>query len=182
MIANVLNSRKLSVKVQTLAGLIAVISAVALPQLFHVMGAASGLGTALGEAFLPMHLPIILAGLLCGPYAAGIAGAAAPLISSLLTGMPNFVMLPFMCVELCVYGVAAGLLRNAKLPTIVKVLIAQAAGRAVRALAIVIGVNAFGSVIKISVIWTSITVGLFGLALQWAIIPLVVYRLRGKTE
>lgn len=182
MITNVLSAKKLSVKVQTLCGLIAVISAIALPQLFHIMGAASGLGTALGEAFLPMHLPIILAGLLCGPYAAGIAGAVAPLLSSLLTGMPGVVMLPFMCIELCVYGVAAGLLRNAKLPTLVKVLIAQVAGRTVRALAIVIGVNAFGSVIKISTIWTSITVGLFGLALQWALIPLVVYRLRGKTE
>lgn len=182
MIANVLSEKKLSVKVQTFAGLIAVISAVALPQLFHVMGAVSGLGTALGETFLPMHLPIILAGLLCGPYAAGIAGAAAPLISTLLTGMPNFVMLPFMCVELCVYGIAAGVLRNAKLPTLVKVLIAQVAGRAARAAAIVIGVNAFGSVIKISVIWTSIAVGIFGLALQWTLIPLVVYRLRGKAE
>ena len=182
MISNVLNAKKLSVKTQTLAGLIAVISAVALPQLFHVMGAASGLGTALGEAFLPMHLPIILAGLLCGPYAAGIAGASATLISTLLTGMPSQVMLPFMCVELCVYGVVAGLLRNVKLPTLAKVFIAQVAGRAVRALAIVIGVNALGSPIKISVIWSSITVGLFGLALQWAIIPLVVYRLRGKAE
>ena len=182
MIANVLNTKKLSVKVQTLAGIIAVISAVALPQLFHVMGVASGLGTALGEAFLPMHLPIILAGLLCGPYAAGIAGAAAPLMSALLTGMPKAVMLPFMCIELCVYGVAAGLLRNAKLPTLVKVLIAQIAGRAVRAAAIVIGVNAFGSTLQVSVIWTSIAVGIFGLALQWALIPLVVYRLRGKAE
>ena len=182
MLANVLNSKKLSVKTQTLAGLIAVVSAIALPQLFHVMGAASGLGTALGEAFLPMHLPIILAGLLCGPFAAGAAGAVAPLLSSLLTGMPNVVMLPFMCIELCVYGVAAGLLRNAKLPTLVKVLIAQVAGRAVRAAAIVIGVNAFGSVLPVSVIWTSITVGIFGLALQWVLIPLAVYRLRGKAE
>lgn len=182
MIATVLSSKKLSVRVQTLAGLIAVISAVALPQLFHLMGSASGLGTALGEAFLPMHLPIILAGLLCGPIAAGAAGAVSPLLSTLLTGMPKPAMVAFMCIELCAYGVAAGLLRNAKLPTLAKVLIAQVAGRAVRALAIVIAVNAFGSTLQISVIWTSITVGLFGLALQWAIIPLVVYRLRGKAE
>ena len=179
---NVLNSKKLSVKAQTLAGIITVIAAIALPQLVHVMGAASGLGTALGEAFLPMHLPIILAGLLCGPYAAAAAGAAAPLLSALLTGMPKPVMLPFMCIELCVYGLAAGLLRNAKLPTIAKVVIAQLAGRAVRAGAIVAGVNLFGSSISVSVIWTSIAAGVFGIALQWALIPLVVYRLRGKAE
>lgn len=182
MIANILNSKKLTVKTQSLAGLIAVISAIALPQLFHVMGAASGLGTALGEAFLPMHLPIILAGLLCGPYAAASAGAAAPLLSYMLTGMPKAAMLPFMCIELCMYGLAAGLLRNVKLPTIVKVVIVQAAGRAVRAAAIVVGVNFFGSAVNVSIIWTSIAAGVFGIALQLAFIPLVVYRLRNKAE
>lgn len=176
MSTNVLSTKRLSVKVQTLGGLIAIISAVALPQLFHLMGAASGLGTALGEAFLPMHLPIILAGLLCGPYAAAVAGAASPLISFMLTGMPGTVMLPFMCVELCVYGLIAGLLRNAKIPTLAKVVIAQIAGRAVRALAIVLGASVFGSAVNVSVIWTSIAAGVFGLALQWVIIPLAVYR------
>lgn len=177
---NILSSKKLSVRVQTLGGLIAIVCAVALPQLLHVMGAASGLGTSLGEAFLPMHLPIILAGLLLGPYAAAAAGAASPLISFLLTGMPSAAMLPFMCVELCAYGLAAGFLRNAKMPTVLKVVIAQVAGRAVKALAIVIGVNALGSPIQIATIWTSIGVGIFGLALQWAIIPLVVYRVTPK--
>lgn len=176
MSTNILSQKKLSVKLQTIGGLIAIVSAVALPQLFHVMGAASGLGTSLGETFLPMHLPIILAGLLLGPYAAAVAGAASPLISFLLTGMPGAVMLPFMCVELCAYGLAAGLLRNAKMPTLGKVVIAQIAGRAARALAIVIGANVFGSAVNVSVIWTSIAVGVFGLALQWVIIPLAVFR------
>lgn len=176
MSMNVISNKKLSVKVQTLGGLIAIVCAVALPQLFHVMGAASGLGTSLGETFLPMHLPIILAGLLLGPYAAAVAGAASPLISFLLTGMPGTVMLPFMCIELCAYGLAAGLMRNVKMPTLGKVVIAQIAGRAARALAIVLGANVFGSAINVSVIWTSITVGVFGLALQWVIIPLAVYR------
>ncbi len=179
---NILDSKKLSVKVQTLAGLIAVVSAVALPQLFHLMGAASGLGTALGETFLPMHLPIIIAGLLCGPYAAGIPGAAAPLLSFWLTGMPRIAMLPFMCIELCVYGIAAGVLRGSKLPTLVKVIIVQLAGRAVRAAAIVIGANFFGSAIGVPVIWTSIAAGIFGIALQWALIPLVIYRIQGQQK
>ena len=51
---------RLSVKVQTFAALAAVAGAVAVPQLFHVLGAVSGLGTSLGEIFLPMHLPIML--------------------------------------------------------------------------------------------------------------------------
>lgn len=180
MSEKILSKKKLSVKVQALAGFIAIVSAVALPQLFHLMGAVSGLGTALGEAFLPMHLPIILAGLLCGPYAAAIAGAASPLISFLLTGMPGVVMLPFMCVELCIYGLIAGLLRSTKIPTITKVVIAQIAGRGVRALAIVLGANVFGSAISVSVIWTSIAAGVFGIALQWVLIPLIIYR--AKTD
>ena len=176
---NILSKRKLSVKTQILAGLVTIIAAIALPQLFHLMGKASGLGTALGEAFLPMHLPIILAGLLCGPYVGSIAGALSPLLSFMLTGMPKIGMLPFMCIELCVYGLAAGLLRNAKMPAFFKVLIAQIAGRAVRAGAVLIGVNFLGSTAAVSVIWTSIAAGVFGIALQWALVPLIVYRLRG---
>ena len=65
---------RLSVKVQAIATLTAIVGAVAVPQIFHVIGAVSGVGTSLGEAFLPMHLPIILVGLLAGPYAGAIAG------------------------------------------------------------------------------------------------------------
>ncbi len=179
---NVLSKRKLSVKTQVLAGLVTIIAAIALPQVFHLMGQASGLGTALGETFLPMHLPIILAGLLCGPYVGAVAGALSPLLSFLLTGMPKIGMLPFMCIELCAYGLAAGLLRNSKMPAFVKVLIAQVAGRVVRAGAILIGVNFLGSQIAVSIIWTSIVTGVFGIALQWALIPLIVYRVRGNSH
>lgn len=50
--------------------------------------------------------------------------------------MPGIVMLPFIMIKLCGYGLAAGLLRNAKIPTFGKVVIAQIAGRAVRTVAI----------------------------------------------
>ena len=61
---------KISLKAQAIGTIIALISAVALPQIIHVIGAVSGMGTSLGEALLPMHLPIILVGLLAGSYAA----------------------------------------------------------------------------------------------------------------
>lgn len=172
---------KLSVKTQTLATIGAIVAAVILPQLFHLMGAVSGLGTALGETFLPMHLPIILAGLLAGPYVGAIAGVLSPLISFALTGMPTVAMLPFMMIELCVYGLSAGLLRSVNLPNIVKVLIAQVAGRGVRAIAILIAVYAFGNTaVPVAVIWNSIVAGIFGIVLQWALIPLIVYRAEHK--
>ena len=172
-----LEKPRLSVKMQAIATLAAIVGAVAVPQIFHALGAVSGVGTSLGEAFLPMHLPIILVGLLAGPYAGAIAGLLGPLASFALSGMPGAVMLPFMMIELCVYGLAAGLLRNVKLPTLVKVLAVQIAGRAVRAGAILLAVYAFGNgKIAVSTIWASIATGLFGLALQWALLPLIVYR------
>ncbi len=100
---NLATIEKVSIKKQTVAALLAVVAAVALPQLFHVMGYLSGLGTALGEIFLPMHLPILFIGLLAGPYAGAIAGACSPLVSFALTGMPGSAMLPFMMLELCTY-------------------------------------------------------------------------------
>ncbi len=79
----------LSVKVQTLATFAAIVGAVAVPQIFHTLGAISGLGTALGETFLPMHLPIILVGLLAGPYAGAIAGLLVRLPALLFQVCPE---------------------------------------------------------------------------------------------
>ena len=170
--------KKTSIKAQAIGTVIALISAVALPQIVHVIGAVSGMGTSLGEALLPMHLPIILAGLLGGSYVAGIAGLLSPLLSFALTGMPTSAMLPFMMIELCAYGICAGLLKDVKIPTIAKVLIAQIAGRAVRGIAIVIGFYALNTAIAPTAIFTSILTGLFGILLQLVIIPLAVYRLK----
>lgn len=171
-----LEKNRLSFKAQTIATIIAIIGAVVVPQIFHVIGAVSGLGTALGATFLPMHLPIILVGLLAGPYAGAVSGLLGPLASFALSGMPTSVMLPFMMIELCAYGLFAGLLRNKRLPVICKILISQVAGRIIRAGAILVAVYAFESSINIATIWKSIPEGLFGLVLQWSLLPLIIYR------
>lgn len=174
---------RLSVKAQTLAALAAVVGAVVLPQIFHALGAASGLGTALGETFLPMHLPIILVGLLAGPYAGAAAGLLGPLVSFAVSSMPGAAMLPFMMIELFAYGLFAGLLRNAKMPTIGKLLIVQLAGRALRAGAILTAVFAFGNEnVRIASIWASVVTGLCGIVFQWALIPLIVYRVEHSAK
>lgn len=168
---------RLSVRTQIVATLTAIVGAVAVPQIFHVLGAVSGLGTALGETFLPMHLPIMLVGLLAGPYAGAIAGLFGPLVSFALSGMPGVAMLPFIMIELCAYGLFAGLLRNVKLPTIAKVFAVQLGGRAVRSAAVLLSIYAFGNEsIRVASIWMSVATGVFGLVLQWALLPLIVYR------
>lgn len=169
-----LSKRKLSLKTQIAVVACAVVSAVALPLALHAIGAASGLGTALGEFLLPMHFPIILAGFLAGPYAAGIAGLLSPLISFGLTGMPALVMLPFMMIELMVYGFCAGALRNKNIPDIAKVLITQIIGRTVRAAAILIGFYGLGTAVAPAVILTSIKIGFVGIIIQLLVIPFIV--------
>lgn len=171
----VLSKKVYSVKAQFFAAAVAVAAAVALPQVTHLAGAALGLGSGLGEALLPMHLPVLLVGFLAGPLAGAASGLLAPLVSFGLTGMPGEAILPFIVIELCVYGFSAGLLRNSALPSLGKVLIAQAAGRLVRAAAILLPVLVLGvTVVPVSVIWTSISVGICGLVLQWILIPVIL--------
>lgn len=183
----VINNSKsrVSLKLQTLWAGAAAAGAVLLPQIFHAVGAVSGLGTTLGEAFLPMHLPVILVGMLAGPFAGALSGILAPIVSLLLSGMPRIVMVPFMTLELCSYGLFAGLLRNVNLPSFAKVLSVQFAGRAVRAIAILLAFYVFGShAVPVSIIWTSVLSGLPGIILQLTLIPLIVYwaENRGKNE
>ena len=73
-----------------------------LPLVFHALG--------LGSAFSPMHLPILLCGLICGrPYGL-FCGIAGPVLASLLSGMPTAIQLIYFIPELCVYGLASGIL------------------------------------------------------------------------
>ncbi|MBR3752834.1 MAG: ECF transporter S component [Ruminiclostridium sp.] len=153
-------------KVQAMAAAIAVVAAVALPQIIHVAGAALGVGSGLGEMLLPMHLPVLLVGFLAGPWAGLVSGFLAPLVSFGLTGMPGQAMLPFIVIELCIYGLTAGFLRAKTMPVLGKVIVAQCAGRLVRAGAILLAVPVLGiSAVPVSVIWTSITAGICGLIL-----------------
>lgn len=159
---------------KSIAILFAVATAVLLPQAVHQGGRLFGVGTGIGEMLLPMHFSILLLGLLAGPYAGAIAGLVAPLISFALTGMPTSVMLPYITIELFSYGMAAGLVADTKLPTVVKVLVAQVAGRAVRAVFILFGVYALGSNVPVAIIWTSITAGIVGIVLQLILLPMLV--------
>jgi len=65
-----------------------------------------------GQMLCPMHLPVLLCGFLCGwPWGLAV-GVAAPLLRSLIFGMPPlFPTAISMAAELAVYGATAGLLR-----------------------------------------------------------------------
>lgn len=174
----VINKKAVISKSITIA--IAVVVSVALPQIFHGIGIVSGLGNSLGTTFLPMHIPVLMAGLMAGPIAGFITGAVSPLISFAISGMPALIMLPFMTIELAVYGLTAGLLSKAKMPVFFKLIITQLAGRIIRAAAILFSIYALGNTgIDIAQTWNIVLIGLPGILLQWAIVPLLTYRLEG---
>lgn len=102
-----------------------VCAAVALPAVCHLTGAPV-------MVLLPMHWPVLAAGLFCGWRAGLIAGAASPLISFALSGMPPAGLLPVMALELAVYGFAAGFaVERLRLKPVPAVLLSVLAGRAV---------------------------------------------------
>lgn len=182
--SNVLKKRTVftGFKQRTLAAALAVAAAVALPQLLHAIGAVSGLGTTLGEAFLLMHLSIFLVGFLAGPLAGTAAGLLSPLVSYLLSGMPGAAVLPFMTIELTVYGLVSGLLASSRLHVFFKLLIAQVLGRLVRAAAVLIALYGFNTGIGASSILTGIVTGLPGILLQWVLVTLIMFRVEHRKQ
>lgn len=94
---------KISVKTLTLSAMFLALALV-LPFL-------TGQIPQIGSSMLPMHLPVLLCGFLCGwPWGLAV-GFIAPLLRSLLFGMPPMpgVALP-MAFELAAYGALTGLL------------------------------------------------------------------------
>lgn len=63
-----------------------------------------------GKIFLPMHIPVLLCGFICGPFFGIICGVITPLLSFLLTGMPQSAVLIGMIVELMLYAFVGGTL------------------------------------------------------------------------
>ena len=65
----------------------------------------------IGQALSPMHIPVLLCGFLCGwPYGL-VVGAVAPLLRSVLFGMPAmFPGAAAMAFELATYGLVSGVL------------------------------------------------------------------------
>ena len=112
---NTLTRKKQIITAKALTTVIGITLSVAIPQLFHVIGIVSGTGSLPGSAFLPMHLGVFFTALLAGPAVGAVTGAVSPLLSFALTGMPSAALLPFMMIELTVYGLVCGLLKNKKI-------------------------------------------------------------------
>ena len=169
---------KITVKSLISFGIIAL--AVILPQLVHLALGAPG-----GVQWLPMYLPILLGGCLLGSIWGLGVGILSPIVSFAITAlagnpMPALVRLPYMIVELAVFGAISGLFsqRIAKNGWMAfpAVLLAAVAGR----LVFLMIAAMFQSVSPLSAatVWSQIRTGLLGMILQAVIVPFLVMGLR----
>ena len=67
----------------------------------------------IGQMLCPMHLPVLLAGFVCGGPVGAAVGFIAPLLRSVIFGMPPMMAAIPMAFELLTYGLVSGLLYGA---------------------------------------------------------------------
>ena len=137
-----------------------------------------------GNMLCPMHLPVLLCGFVCGwPWGLAI-GFIAPLLRSVMFGMP--VMFPSaaaMSVELAVYGFLAGYLYKVlpkKIPfTYLALLLSMFGGRIVWCAA----QYAFARIQNGAFVVSAMVAGAFtnalpGMLLQLVLIPAIIFALK----
>jgi hypothetical protein len=146
--------------------------AVLLPIAFHAAG--------LGSYFLPMLLPLLLGGFLCSFPWAVMAGAVAPWMSALLTGMPPIyppVALIMSLEGIVLAGTASLLFRFLNRRILPALLAAIGADRATSFLLTWALASRFGISPKLAAFGTFVG-ALPGVALQVVVVPLVIHALQ----
>ena len=141
-----------------------------------------------GSMLLPMHIPVMLCGLVCGPQYGLAVGLIAPLMRSLIFGMPPmFPTAISMAFELATYGLVIGLLFQKSRWKCIKslyrsLLISMVAGRVVWGIVqcILLGFGENGFTISMFVSG-AIAKALPGIILQLLLVPTVMLML-GKTH
>ena len=137
----------------------------------------------IGSMLCPMHIPVLLCGFLGGwPWGLAV-GFLAPLLRSVLFGMPPMVPTAVaMAFELAVYGAASGFLYRRlprkKASVYIALLVAMVLGRVVWGVVRVILAGLAGS----SFTWAlflsgAITTAIPGIILQIVLIPILVIAL-----
>ena len=138
----------------------------------------------IGSKLLPMHIPVLLCGFLCGPLWGLGVGLAAPILRSLVFGMPPlFPTAAAMAFELAAYGLLSGLfyrLLPQKTPYLyVSLILAMIGGRLVWGLAMTILMGLSGKGFSLAAFWTGAFANAWpGIVLQLILIPPVVAALK----
>ena len=155
-----------------LAGMFIAIG-VLLPLFFHKIGA--------GPMFLPMHIPVLIAGFALSMPFSIIVGAATPVLSSLISGMPPmFPVLPYMVFELTAYSLSACVFyRTIKAGIYISLLASMIIGRTVSGIVVWLLASFLGAALPgpVAFVCAGAIASLPGIIIQLAIIPLVIFRL-----
>ena len=136
-----------------------------------------------GNALCPMHIPVLLCGFLCGWPWGLLVGLIAPLMRSVVFGMPSiFPEAVGMAFELATYGFVSGLLYH-KLPkrmlyTYVSLVSAMIAGRIVWGLVRYALAGLTNSTFPYETfIAGALSTAIPGIIVQLAVIPFILYAL-----
>ena len=135
----------------------------------------------IGSALCPMHLPVLLCGFLCGwPWGLAV-GFIAPLLRSVIFGMPPMIPTALaMAFELTTYGALAGFLYR-KFPKTIpgiyaSLLIAMICGRLVWGVVRLILAGVQGNGFTFAMFLSgAITTAIPGIIAQLVLIPAIVY-------
>lgn len=140
---------------------------IAIPRIFHIL-----VGSSAGVTFLPMHLMVLISAIVFGITSSCIVAGSSVIFSYLLTGMPALARMPYMLIELIIYGILLGLF-NKKFNTYISLIATMILGRILYAGVLFASVNIFGlNGYGISVM-QSIKSGIPGIVLQLALVPVL---------
>ena len=149
---------------------------IVLPLALHATGIPQ-----VGQIFLPMHIPVLIAGFILGPFYGGIIGILCPILGTITMGMPAIDRMPFMIVELCVYGLISGLLVRKFKPAskkwgfLVCLIITQICGRLAYALSLVFALGVLNIAWASPILaWAAVVKGIPGIIIQIVIIPIIL--------
>lgn len=141
---------------------------IAIPRIFHLLAGAGA-----GATFLPMHICVLISALIFGTMSSTIVAGSSIVFSYLLTGMPSLARLPYMLIELAIYGILLSLF-NKKFNSYVSLISTMILGRILYAGVLFSAVNILGlSSYGISVM-ESVRIGMPGIILQLLFVPVLV--------
>ena len=138
----------------------------------------------IGSMLCPMHIPALLCGFFCGwPWGLAV-GLIAPLLRSVMFGMPPmFPVAVCMSAELATYGVVSALLYkalpNKKINVYVALLGAMVAGRLVWGAARLVCAGFDVSKFGLAAFWSgAVATAIPGIILHLILIPIIVIALK----
>lgn len=138
----------------------------------------------IGSKLCPMHIPVILCGYVCGGPWGLVVGFIAPLLRSVIFGMPApiFPKAIAMAFELAAYGLMSGLLYRAlpkkKIYTYISLVISMIVGRLVWGVVQLCCVGFDVTEFSLSAFWAGAVVNAIpGIIIQLVLIPIVVIAL-----